>query len=196
MELIIGKVGLQLPVKYSLSTPLSPLLSVGRTSGVVHSWGESPPEEENKVMESIIQRLRVGSWQSHRSGAAAQLRHWLADWPWVSSLQPCHNDDGEIKMRKCMQKRLAHIQLSVVSCFFIVVNLSFKRGRNLGAFHLGSQMERLSHISNHFRVWKFLLCFYNLQLVPSGMVPTIIKHFLKRCSFIHRKISITFCHTF
>lgn len=74
-ELIIGKVGLRLPVEYSLSTPLSPLLSVGGTSGVVHSWGESPPEEENKVMESIIQWLRVGSWQSHRSGAAAQLRH-------------------------------------------------------------------------------------------------------------------------
>lgn len=85
-------------------------------------------------------------------------------------------------MRKCTQKRLAHIQLSAVSClfFFIVVNLSFERGRNLGAFHLGSQMERLSHISNHFRVWKLLLCFYNLQLVPSGMAPTIIKHFLKK----------------
>lgn len=51
-------------------------------------------------------------------------------------------------------------------------------------------MERLSHISNHFRLWKLLLCFHNLQLVPSGVVPTEIKHFLKTASLIQMEGNI------
>lgn len=51
-----------------------------------------------------------------------------------------------------------------------------------------------SRISKHFRLWKLLFCFYNLQLVPSGVLATIIeKNFLKipdDTSFIHVKRNV------
>lgn len=81
-----------------------------------------------------------------------------------------------------------------INHFYIIISLSFERGRrNSGTFHLRNQMGRQSYIKS-FQALELLFCFYNLQLIPSGVLLTIIKIFFLKIpndtSFIHVKRNV------